>query len=305
MQRSIKNIIHLHGIGVHTGRDIRLTLKPAPVNYGIRFRRVDVGPDCFIPATVEHVHMTVLSTCIAAGGYQVSTIEHLMAACYGMGIDNLLIDIDADEVPIMDGSAAPFVFAIQASGICEQSKPKQFLRIKQKVSCQDGDKFVSFEPAKRYRIDFAIDFDHPVINQRVQTRSYEFSSSTFMREIARARTFGFKQEIEALHRKNLALGGSLDNAVVLDEDCILNPGGLRQADEFVCHKILDVIGDLSLLGCTILGRFTGYKSGHTLNNKLLRTLLNNADAWEYVGEDEARQLESFHSLPVVELAEVG
>jgi UDP-3-O-[3-hydroxymyristoyl] N-acetylglucosamine deacetylase len=304
MQRSIKNIIHLHGIGVHTGRDVRLTLRPAPIDHGIIFRRVDVVPHCLIPATIEAVHTTVLSTCIAANGHEVSTIEHLMAACYGMGIDNLLIDIDADEVPIMDGSAAPFVFALQAAGICEQAQYKKIMRIKEKVIWQEGDKWVSLAPYPRYRIDFSISFDHPAVVNMVQKRTYEFSSSTFMREISRARTFGFREDIDALHRKNLALGGSLDNVVVLDKQAIMNDGGLRLADEFVCHKILDVIGDLSLLGCTLLGCFTGHKSGHALNNKLLRALLAQPDAWEYVQPGNNEQpMDDCHRLPIVELSE--
>ena len=281
-QRTLKNIIKATGVGLHTGDKDFLTLRPAAPNTGIVFRRVDLPEPIDIPATPQNVGETTLSTTLVKGDVKVSTVEHLLSALAGLGIDNAYIDVSAPEVPIMDGSAGPFVFLIQSAGVEEQNAPKRFIRIKKPIRVEDGDKWASFEPYEGFKVGFTIDFDHPAFNEDVQTASIDFSSTSFVKEVSRARTFGFMRDIEALRKRRLALGGSMDNAIVVDSYRILNEDGLRYADEFVKHKILDAIGDLYLLGHSLIGSFTGYKSGHGLNNLLLRELLSHRDAWESV-----------------------
>jgi UDP-3-O-[3-hydroxymyristoyl] N-acetylglucosamine deacetylase len=293
-QRTLKNIIRATGIGLHSGQKVYLTLRPAVPDTGIVFRRVDLDPVVEIPALPEYVGETTLSTTLVKDGVKVSTVEHLLSAMAGLGIDNAYVELNAPEVPIMDGSAGPFVFLIQSAGIQEQNVPKQFIRIKRPVMVEDGDKWVRFEPFEGFKVAFTIDFDHPVFKDGSQTAEVDFSSTSFVREISRARTFGFMNQIEALRANNLALGGSLDNAVVLDNYRVLNEDGLRYMDEFVKHKILDSIGDLYLLGHSLIGAFNGYKSGHALNNQLLRATLADATAWELVTfEDEKKAPVSF------------
>ena len=281
-QRTLKNIIKATGVGLHTGEKVFLSLRPAAPNTGIVFRRVDLPEPVDIPATPQNVGETTLSTTLIKGDVKVSTVEHLLSALAGLGIDNAYIDVSAPEVPIMDGSAGPFVFLIQSAGVEEQNAPKRFIRIKKPIRVQDGDKWASFEPYEGFKVGFTIDFDHPAFNEDVQSASIDFSSTSFVKEVSRARTFGFMRDIEALRKRRLALGGSMDNAIVVDSYRILNEDGLRYADEFVKHKILDAIGDLYLLGHSLIGSFTGYKSGHGLNNLLLRELLSHQDAWESV-----------------------
>jgi UDP-3-O-[3-hydroxymyristoyl] N-acetylglucosamine deacetylase len=259
-----------------------MTLQPAPPDTGIVFRRGDLDPPIDIPARAALVGDTRLGTVLAAEGARVSTIEHLMSAFAGLGVDNAIVEVSAAEVPIMDGSAAPFVFLLQSAGFVEQDRPKRFMRILQSVEVRDGDKWARFDPHEGFRVNFEIDFDHPLLRSGQTVATMDFSSVTYLKEVARARTFGFRRDIEALRRHNLALGGTLDNAIVLDDAGIMNEEGLRYRDEFVKHKILDAIGDLYLLGHGIIGAFSGYKSGHGLNNRLLRELLARADAWELV-----------------------
>jgi len=284
-QRTLKNIIRATGVGVHTGEKVYITLQPAPINTGIRFRRADLDPVVEIPASAMCVGDTTLSTTLVKDGVRISTVEHLMSALSGLGIDNVLIDVTAPEVPIMDGSAGPFVFLIQSAGIQEQEAPKQYLRIKQKVRVEEGDKWASLEPYNGFRVSFEIQYNHPVIRKTDQQHAIEFSSSTYIKDVSRARTYGFLSDYEWLRKNNLALGGSLDNAVVLDEFRVVNEEGLRYKDEFVKHKILDAIGDLYLLGKPLIGAFHGHKSGHSINNMLLRALLAQQDAWEVVTFD--------------------
>ncbi|TRW91433.1 UDP-3-O-acyl-N-acetylglucosamine deacetylase [Candidatus Methylobacter oryzae] len=284
-QRTLKNTIRATGVGLHTGDKVYLTLRPAEANTGIRFRRVDLPTPVTILATPENVGETMLSTTLVAGDVKISTIEHLLSAFAGLGIDNAIIDVSAAEVPIMDGSAGPFVFLLQSAGVEEQDSPKQYIRIKRSIRVEDGDKWAAFDPFDGFKVTFTIDFEHPAFEDHVKTATMDFSSTTFVKEVSRARTFGFMKDIEMLRQNNLALGGSLDNAIVVDDDKVINEDGLRYADEFVKHKILDAIGDLYLLGHSLIGEFTGYKSGHGLNNKLLRALLNDKDAWEMVTFD--------------------
>ena len=289
-QRTLKNIIRATGVGLHTGEKIYLTLRPAEPDTGIRFRRVDLDQPVTIDATPENVGETTLSTTLVQDGVKISTVEHLLSALAGLGIDNALIDVSAAEVPIMDGSAGPFIFLLQSAGVQEQNSPKQYIRIKKKVRVEDddGEKWALFEPFNGFKVTFSIDFEHPAFKDHLKTATIDFSSTSFVKEVSRARTFGFLKDIEFLRENNLALGGSLDNAIVVDDDKIINEDGLRYADEFVKHKILDAIGDLYLLGYSLIGEFRGCKSGHALNNKLLRTLLDDKDAWEMVTfEDEA------------------
>lgn len=285
-QRTLKNTIRATGIGLHTGRKIFLTLRPAPVDTGIVFCRVDLDPVVCISARTEFVGGTTLSTTLEKDGVSVSTVEHLLSAMAGLGIDNAYVDLTAPEVPIMDGSAGPFVFLLQSAGIKEQNALKKFIRIKKKVCVEEGDKTATFLPFNGFKVCFSIDFNHPVFKGRSQTASIDFSSASFVKEISRARTFGFMRDIEHLRANNLALGGSVDNAVVVDDFRVLNEDGLRYEDEFVKHKVLDAIGDLYLLGYSLIGEFRGYKSGHDLNNKLLRRLLEQKHAWELVTFDE-------------------
>jgi len=284
-QRTLKNTIRATGIGLHSGDKVYLTLRPAEINTGIRFRRVDLEEPVTIDATPENVGETMLSTTLVKDGVKVSTIEHLLSALAGLGIDNALVDVTASELPIMDGSAGPFVFLLQSAGVVEQESQKRYIKIKKEIRVEDGDKWAAFVPFNGFKVTFTIDFDHPAFTDNLKTSSMDFSSTTFVKEVSRARTFGFMKDIEFLRANNLALGGSLDNAIVVDDDKILNEDGLRYADEFVKHKILDAIGDLYLLGHSLIGEFQGFKSGHALNNKLLHALLERPDAWEEVSFD--------------------
>ncbi len=287
-QRTLRNAIKATGVGLHTGEEVYLTLNPAPVDTGIVFRRVDLDPVVEIPALAENVGDTTLSTCLVVDQQRVSTVEHLLAALSGLGVDNAYIDVSAAEVPIMDGSAGPFVLMIQSAGIEEQDAPKQFIRVKRKVTVEDGDKVASFLPFDGFKVSFTIDFDQPVFRDRSAHAEMDFASASFVEEVSRARTFGFMHEIEYLRSKGLARGGSFDNAIVVDDYRILNQGGLRFEDEFVQHKVLDAIGDLYLAGSALIGEYRAYKSGHALNNAAVRALLAQPDAWEIVTfEDEA------------------
>ena len=287
-QRTLKNTIRATGVGLHTGDKVYMTLRPAAVDTGIVFRRVDLPNPVDIRSCCENVGDTRLSTTLVKGDVRIATIEHLLSAMAGLGIDNAYVDLSAPEVPIMDGSAGPFVFLLQSAGIEEQAKAKRFIRIKKSVTVRDGDKWARFEPFDGFKVGFSIDFNHPMFTKRTSTSEIDFSTTSFVKEVSRARTFGFMRDIEYLRERNLALGGSMDNAIVLDDYRVLNEDGLRYEDEFVKHKILDAIGDLYLLGHSLIGAFYGYKSGHELNNKLLRTLLADAAAWEEVSfEDEA------------------
>jgi UDP-3-O-[3-hydroxymyristoyl] N-acetylglucosamine deacetylase len=259
-----------------------MVLRPAPANAGITFRRTDLDEPVDIPAWAENVSETTLGTSLTQGSAKVSTVEHLMSALAGLGIDNLVVELSSGEVPIMDGSAGPFVFLLQSAGIAEQNAPKKFVRIKQSVQVEDGEKWARFDPYDGFKVNFEIEFDHPVFKRRSQTASMDFSTTTFLREVSRARTFGFMRDLEYMRSHDLALGGNLDNAIVLDDYRILNEDGLRYEDEFVKHKILDAIGDLYLLGHSLIGEFSGYKSGHGLNNHLLRALVADRAAWEEV-----------------------
>jgi UDP-3-O-[3-hydroxymyristoyl] N-acetylglucosamine deacetylase len=281
-QRTLKNVIRATGVGLHTGEKIYLTLRPAPIDAGIIFRRVDLDPVAEIPARAENVGDTRLSTTLVLGDVRISTVEHLLSAMAGLGIDNAYIELSAPEVPIMDGSAGPFVFLLQSAGIQEQDAPKRFIRIKQSVIVRDGDKWARFDPFDGFKVSFTIDFDHPAFKDRAKEAVIDFSTTSFVKEISRARTFGFMRDLEALRARNLALGGSMENAVVVDDYRILNDDGLRYEDEFVKHKVLDAIGDLYLLGRSLIGAFSGHKSGHALNNQLLRALVANESAWELV-----------------------
>ncbi|MGH8479150.1 MAG: UDP-3-O-acyl-N-acetylglucosamine deacetylase [Gammaproteobacteria bacterium] len=281
-QRTLKNCIKATGVGLHSGKKVLVTLRPAPAHSGIVFRRVDVTPAVEIPARAENVGDTRLSTSLARGAVRIATVEHLLSAFAGLGIDNAYVDVSAPEVPIMDGSAGPFVFLIQSAGIEEQSAPKQFVRIKRPVAVEDGDKWARLEPFDGFKVSFSIDFDHPLFDETTKFAEVDFSTTSFVKEVSRARTFGFLKEVEMLREKDLALGGSLQNAVVIDDYRVLNEDGLRYEDEFVRHKILDAIGDLYLLGHALIGAFRGHKSGHALNNRLLRRLLADKSAWELV-----------------------
>ena len=286
-QRTLKNVIRATGVGLHTGKKILLTLRPAPANAGIIFRRIDLDEPVEIEAKPDNVGDTKLSTSLVKDGVKISTVEHLLSALAGFGIDNAYIDLSSDEVPIMDGSAGPFVFLIQSAGVEEQNAPKQFLRIKEKIRVEDEDKWAMFEPFEGFKVGFTIVFDHPMFHDGNCKAEIDFSTTSYVKEVSRARTFGFMRDVELLRENNLALGGSLDNAVVVDDYRILNEDGLRYEDECVKHKILDAIGDLYLLGHSLIGSFTGFKSGHALNNRLLRELLVTESAWELVSfEDE-------------------
>ena len=285
-QRTLSNSIRASGVGLHSGEKINMTLRPAAKDTGIIFRRLDIEPIQQIPALAKSVIDTMLGTTIAKKNASVMTVEHILAAFAGLGIDNALIDLDGPEVPIMDGSSASFIFLIESAGIEEQNASKKFLRIKKKIRVEDGEKFAEFKPYNGYRISFEIDFDHPMIKSKLTKLSVDFSTLTFLKEISRARTFGFLKEIETLRSKNLALGGSLDNAIVFDDYRILNQDGLRYQDELVRHKILDVVGDLYLMGHILVGEFNGYKSGHELNNKLILKLYTDQTAWEEIEESE-------------------
>jgi UDP-3-O-[3-hydroxymyristoyl] N-acetylglucosamine deacetylase len=281
-QRTLKNVIRATGVGLHSGEKVYLTLRPAAVETGIVFRRVDLDPAVEIPASGELVTETMLCTGLSRDGGNVMTVEHLMSAFAGLGIDNAYVDLSAPEVPIMDGSAGPFVFLLQSAGIVEQAAPKRFIRIKRPLEVRDGDKIARFEPYDGFKVGFTIQFDHPMIPSTLSRAEVEFSTAAYIKEVSRARTFGFMRDLEFMRERNLGLGGSMDNAIVLDEFRVLNDDGLRYGDEFVRHKILDAIGDLYLAGHPILGAFEGFKSGHAVNNKLVRLLLAERSAWEEV-----------------------
>lgn len=290
-QRTIKKVIQATGVGLHSGEKVLLTLRPAPVNTGVMFRLTDGSSIVEIPALYHYVGDTMLCTSLQNKGIKVATVEHLMSAFAGLGIDNVFIDFNKKEVPIievpiMDGSAGPWVFLLQSAGIREQNASKRFIRILKPVRVEDGSKYVQFLPYDGYKISFTIDFDHPVFNDRPQTATFDLSGTSYVKEICRARTFGFLSDYERLREADLAKGGSLDNAIVVDDYRILNEDALRFESEFVTHKILDAIGDLYLLGCGLIGAFEGYKSGHCLNNRLLRELMAQQEAWEYVYSNE-------------------
>ncbi len=292
-QRTLKNIIRATGVGLHTGEKVYLTLRPAAPNTGVVFRRVDLAEPVDIKADPYRVGDTRLSSCLERDGVRVSTVEHLMSALAGLGIDNVYVDVSAAEVPIMDGSAGPFVFLLQSAGVEEQAVAKKFIRILKAVEVREGDKLARFEPHNGFKIDFSIDFDHPVFENSAKSVCVDFATTSYIREVSRARTFGFMHEVEWMRGQGLALGGSLDNAIVLDEYRVLNNDGLRYDDEFVKHKVLDAIGDLYLLGHPVIGAFIAHKSGHALNNLLLRRLLEQRDAWEYVSFDRAEDVPAF------------
>jgi len=284
-QRTLKNVIRATGVGLHHGEKVYLTLRPG--HKGIIFRRTDLNPVVEIPATAGHVVDTRMNTTVGIGNVRIATVEHLLSALSGLGIDNAYIDVSSDELPVMDGSSAPFVFLIQSAGIEEQEAPKKFLRIKKTIKVEDGDKWAEFKPHEGFKVSFTIDFDHPVFDDSGKTAVLDFSETSYVKEVSRARTFGFLKDYEMLQANNLAKGGSLENAVVVDEYRVLNEEGLRYPDEFVKHKILDAIGDLYLLGYNLIGAYEGHKSGHALNNRLLLTLLADKTAYEIVTfEDE-------------------
>ena len=302
-QRTLKNVIRATGIGLHTGKKVYITLRPAPVDTGITFIRMDTDPVVEIPALTEYVGDTTLATTINNQGYRISTIEHLMAAFSGLSVDNAYVEVSGPEMPIMDGSAATFVFLIQSAGIESQSALKKFIKIKKTVTVT-GPEHVSWhnqtatiKPFEGFRVSHTIVYDNPVI--REQKACVNFSTTSFVKEVSRARTFGLMKEFEHLRERNLALGGSLDNAVVVDDFRVLNDGGLRHKDEFVRHKILDVIGDLYLLGHSIIGEFCGYKSGHAANHALREALLATADAWEIVTFEDPELLPISYAQPVL------
>ena len=298
-QRTLKSSVRTTGIGLHGGGKVYMNLRPAPANSGITFRRVDLDEPVAIPAYALNVTRTTLGTTLENRGARVSTVEHLMAALAGLGVDNAFVDLTAGEVPIMDGSSAPFVFLLQSAGIEEQNAPKRFIRIRKPVEVREDDKWVRLAPHNGYRLNLEIDFDHPVLRRRRQHASLNFSTASFMKEISRARTFGFLSQIETLRENNLTLGGSMDSAVVMDDYRVLNEDGLRFQDEFVRHKILDAVGDLYLVGGCFIGEFSGYKSGHLLNNRLVRALLERRDAWEEVEfNDPRRSPVSYRRVPV-------
>lgn len=292
-QRTLKTSITETGIGLHKGRKVTMTLKPAPVDTGVVFRRIDINPPADIKANARDVGDTMLCTCITnADGYSIHTVEHLASALSGLGIDNIIVEVDSHELPILDGSASPFIFLLQSAGIVEQDKSKKFIKVTKAVRVEDGDKWAEFRPFDGFKVDFSIDFDHPAISQTRQHCILDFSKDSYLDEVSRARTFGFMKDLELMNSMNLALGGSMDNAVALDEFRVLNTEGLRYPDEFLKHKILDAVGDLFLGGHNLIGELVAYKTGHGLNNKLLNAILDDQSAWEYV------EFENEDSLPI-------
>ena len=285
-QRTLKTVIRASGVGLHGGVKVNLTLRPAAPDTGIVFRRVDLPEPLDIPANAFLIGDTRMCSCLDKDGVKVGTIEHLMSALAGLGIDNVWIDLDAPEVPILDGSAAPFIFLIQSAGIEEQNAPKKFIRVTKPIEVRDGDKWARFEPYEGYKLAFSIVFNHPAIDKSAQQAEIDFAENSYIREVSRARTFGFMQEVEYLRENGLALGGGLENAIVLDEFRVLNQDGLRYGDEFVKHKILDAVGDLYLIGHPLLAAYSSHKGGHALNNQLARTLLQQQDAWELVSFEQ-------------------
>lgn len=296
-QRTLKTAIRATGVGLHTGDKVYMTLRPATENSGITFRRVDLDQPVDIPADPQLVGETMLGTTLIKNGVKVATVEHLMSALAGLGIDNVNVDLSAPEVPIMDGSAGPFVFLLQSAGIEEQGAAKRFIRIRRKIRVEDGDKWAELKPFNGFKVNFRIAFNHPVFNKLSQDASIDFSSTSFLKEVSRARTFCFLRDVETLRARNLTLGGSMDNAIVLDDYRILNEDGLRYANEFVIHKILDAIGDLYLLGHSLIGEFSANKSGHELNNRLLRALLADATAWEEVTFKDSKTAPISYATP--------
>ena len=296
-QRTLKTSIRATGVGLHTGEKVYMTLRPAAENSGITFRRIDLDRPMDIHADPRLVGETMLGTTLVKDGVKVATVEHLMSALAGLGIDNVNVDLSAPEVPIMDGSAGPFIFLLQSAGIEEQNAPKRFVRIKRKVRVEDGDKWAELIPFNGFKVNFEVYFNHPVFNKLRQDATIDFSSTSFLKEVSRARTFCFLRDVEALRERNLTLGGSMDNAIVLDDYRILNEDGLRYANEFVVHKILDAIGDMYLLGRCVIGEYRAYKSGHDLNNKLLRTLLEQESAWEEVSFEDSRKAPISYAAP--------
>ena len=296
-QRTLKTAIRATGVGLHTGDKVYMTLRPAAVNSGITFRRVDLDEPVDIPADPLLVGETMLGTTLIKDGVKVATVEHLLAAVAGLGIDNINIDLSAPEVPIMDGSAGPFIFLLQSAGIEEQNAAKRFIRIKKTIRVEDGDKWAELRPFNGFKVDFEVYFNHPVFNKINQRAQIDFSSASFLKEVSRARTFCFLRDVEALRERNLTLGGSMDNAIVLDDYRILNEDGLRYSNEFVIHKILDAIGDAYLLGHSLIGELRAYKSGHDLNNKLFRALLANESAWEKVTFEDSRKSPISYATP--------
>jgi len=289
-QRTLKSLVKSSGVGLHTGQKVRMVLRPAPPDTGIVFRRIDLASPVSIPARAESVGEARLASTLIKDGVKVHTVEHLMSALAGLGIDNAFVDLDAPELPIMDGSASPFALLIQQAGIAEQGAPKRFLRVRKTVEVKEGDKWARLEPYEGLRMSFSIEFRHPVIDRSTQSVTVDFAETSYLKEIARARTFGFMHEVEDLKDSGLALGGGLDNAVVLDEHSVLNSDGLRFADEFIRHKLLDAMGDLYLLGRPLLGAFTAHKSGHALNNKLARAALAEPGALETVVFERAEEV---------------
>ncbi len=296
-QRTLKSITRAVGVGVHSGQKVELTLRPAPANHGIVFRRVDLPQPIDIPVSALTVCDTRMATTISPGGDpgapKVQTIEHLLSACAGLGIDNLVVDISAEEVPILDGSSAAFVFLLQSAGIEVQTTAKRFIRVKQVVEIREGEgpslKWARLEPYHGYKISFEIEFDHPAVNATGQRVEFDMGSGRYKRDIARARTFGFTKDVELMRSRGLGLGGSMDNVIVVDDLRVLNAEGLRYDDEFAKHKVLDAIGDLHALGQPLLAHYRAYKSGHALNNKLLRALLADEQAYDVVSFDDERQ----------------
>ncbi|MCR9105873.1 MAG: UDP-3-O-acyl-N-acetylglucosamine deacetylase [Gammaproteobacteria bacterium] len=289
-QRTLKTAVETSGIGLHCAEPVRLCLRPAPVDTGIVFRRTDLHPAVDIPATLEHVAQTTLSTSLARDGQHLATVEHLLAALSGLGVDNAVVEVTARELPIMDGSAGPFVSLIESAGVVEQSAPRLYLRIKREVRVAQGDKWALFQPFAGFRVAFSIDYDQPVLQEQVVQAEIDFSRASFADDVSQARTFGFMRDIDLLRSRGFALGGSLDNAVVLDDHRVLNREGLRSQDELVKHKVLDAIGDLYLFGHPIIGEFRAHKSGHTLNNVAMHALLDATDAWELVPSADPRPL---------------
>ncbi len=292
-QRTLKNMVRATGVGLHTGTKVYMTLRPAAANTGIVFRRTDLTPPVEIKGEPYAVGDTRLSSSLEKRGAKIATVEHLMSALAGLGIDNAYVDLTAPEVPIMDGSAGPFVFLLQSAGIEEQGAPKKFIRILKPVEVRDGDKWARFEPHHGYKLTMSIDFAHPVFDKSRQSVTVDFSSTSYIKEVSRARTFGFMQDVETMRSQGLALGGSLDNAIVMDEYRVLNSDGLRYEDEFVKHKVLDAIGDLYLLGHPLIGAFTAYKTGHALNNRLLRRLVEDKPSWELVSFERPEDAPAF------------
>ena len=299
-QRTIKQSVQETGIGLHKGEKVTMTLRPAPANTGIVFRRIDLDPFVDIPARANAVGNTMLCTCVNnEDGVSIHTVEHLASALAGLGIDNIIVEVDSNELPIMDGSASPFVFLLQTAGIEELNAPKRFIRITKTVRVEDGDKWAELRPYDGFRVDFRIDFDHPVISQTNQHMVMDFDSSSYVDEVSRARTFGFMRDLEYMNANNLALGGSMENAVALDDFRILNPEGLRYDDEFLKHKVLDAVGDLYMGGHSIIGELAAYKTGHGLNNKLLNAVLEQQDCWEYVTYENQEEMPIRYAAPVI------